>query len=278
MRWKRQELLLELEQDRARRILFVEGDRDLSFCRELLPADKATNAVIYPISAVECDPVQGGERGRLVQTAAFFETTPAAQRVHFFADANGDRLLKNQLPSNITLTDGRDLEGYGLEPICIGRICAVGFPGITKTPDEILAKVRELARPIGILRAASQRAQLGLAFRRTFERNGPDRFIIPGDPLKVDMARLILTLMQNSDIPLRTMMNVVATYDAEVENLNGLPDEQIIHGKDSLALLAREFGVSPKEMERLLFFAMSSELNRIRRQKNIASIVRWLED
>src|SRR5215216_1888695 len=119
MRWTRDELVFELRQDPARRVLFVEGVRDLVFWQDLFPVAERFDGVVYEISSLECPKGPGGERGRLIRAAAEFLDTPVAARVRFFADADSDRLLRNELPTNVILTGGRDLESYGLSESCI---------------------------------------------------------------------------------------------------------------------------------------------------------------
>lgn len=64
--WTLPEFLFERELDLTRKVLFVEGKRDLAFWRELVPSLERGNTVIYPISTIECEDADGGERGRLL--------------------------------------------------------------------------------------------------------------------------------------------------------------------------------------------------------------------
>jgi hypothetical protein len=72
MNWKIGELFYELQKDSKRRILFVEGKRNISLWKRLIPPEDRLDTVVYPISVVACDPVAGGERGRLLWCAGHF--------------------------------------------------------------------------------------------------------------------------------------------------------------------------------------------------------------
>jgi hypothetical protein len=59
------ELFADLKNDPKMRILFVEGNRDLAFWREIVPLSKRKDTVIYSIGVIEVKVETGGERGRL---------------------------------------------------------------------------------------------------------------------------------------------------------------------------------------------------------------------
>jgi hypothetical protein len=161
MRWTAKELLLELELDPGRRVLFLEGNRDLVFWRDTVPLRRGPGVVLYPISFLDCEQGDGGERGRLIRAARLFQASSAADRVHFFP------FFGRAPPPNVTFTDGRDLESYAISNNCLGHICNTGFATNRETGSALLSLLTELARPIGILRIASERAALGLPFQRT---------------------------------------------------------------------------------------------------------------
>jgi hypothetical protein len=217
MRWKPEELLYELEQDPRCRILFVEGGRDIAFWRDTVPLQKGPDVVTYPISVLECETGEGGERGRLIRAARLLQNTPAAPRIRFLADANGDLFLGKIPPPNVTLTDGRDLENYAISSSCLDHICKTAFPAKGETGAELLEVLREVARPIGILRIASERAELKLPFQRTLSENrGVKRFIKIVDGVScLDIPQLLTTLIQNSAQSRAIQDSAMQAYESE---------------------------------------------------------------
>jgi len=127
MSWTVAEFADELERDPRRRVLIVEGNRDVAFWKVIVPVMLRGDTVIYPISEILADPVSGGERGRLLWYARTIGETLLAQRLSFFADADNDRVLQIPQPKNVTLTDGRDLESYALSECCMIRVCLQGI-------------------------------------------------------------------------------------------------------------------------------------------------------
>jgi hypothetical protein len=278
MRWKPEELLYELELDPRRRILFVEGDRDIAFWRDTVPLQKGPDVVIYPISFLECEAGEGGERGRLIRAARRLLNTPAAPRIRLFADANGDPFLGKIPPPNVTFTDGRDLESYAISSRCLDHICKTAFPAKGETAAGLLKLLREVARPIGMLRIASERAGLNLPFQRTLRENrGVNRFMkmVDGFP-NLDIPRLLTTLIQNSGQSLAMLVSAMQAYEKECLTLTMIPDHKIIQGKDLIQVLAWYFSVRPDEMTRLLFMSLALESEQVRNCENIRLLQDWM--
>ena len=276
MRWTPQELILELDQDPARRILFVEGIRDLAFWRDL-PLERGPGAVIYPISFLECEPGEGGERGRLIRAARFFQDRGWVTRIHFFADANGDRFLERPLPPAVTLTDGRDLESYALSPECLQHFYKIAFPERDGTGAALLQLLSKIARPIGVLRIASERASLRLPFSKTLADDRLKRFLTASDDaVGLDMNHLITALIQNAGQSLAIKDYVIRNYEDERTRLSTTSDHLIIHGRDTRRVLAWQFGVSINEIERLIYMSLALDRNRIREFPNVKDVENWL--
>jgi hypothetical protein len=252
MPWTVAEFANELERDPTRRVLFVEGNRDVVFWKVIVPTMQRGDTVIYPISEILADQVDGGERGRLIWYARTVAETLIAGRVSFFADADNDRILQIPLPENVTLTDGRDLESYALSECCMIRL---GLQGIGTPEHEaatLLSVVVAVTRPIGVLRIMAARKGIGLAFQRTLRESRIRRFL-QGDYLGVtlDVDRLLSTLLQNSNISLARKDDFSAWLAAETERCRRFEDNEIIHGKDFVAALASIFGMQPETMEKL---------------------------
>lgn len=277
MRWARHELVYELRQDVDRRVLFVEGLRDLSFWRMLIPSHQRKNGAIYEIKALESPVGPDGERGRIIRSAASFLSTPVSDRVRFFCDADFDRLLATRLPANVILTDGRDLESYALSESCLERIARICFPASTYNGAELLTSARLIVRPIGVLRLVARKNGLDFPFRRTFDNNF-GRFLIAGPeaPTSIDINGLIRILIQNSGGSLRDQSEILQSHSMESEAYKDTPDVQLIHGKDLLRFLSWRFGVQLAEMERHLFMSALHDIEEIRNQQNILTVREWL--
>jgi Protein of unknown function (DUF4435) len=265
----------ELELDLTRRVLIVEGSRDLAFWRELVPSLERGDTVIYPISVIECESAEGGERGRLLCIARAVLTSHSSCRVLFFADADYDRILGRGEPSNVVLTDGRDLESYGLTQACFKRLCVRGIGMDETAAKPVFDHVVEVTRPIGMLRVASTRAQLELPFQRTLERRGLRRFLL-GDEFdaRVDIEKLISTLLQNANLSLAKKGEVGKLLQRENEALRDIGHDQIVHGKDFTRALACCLDLDEKQIERLLFLSM--DFPEIASRPNIAQVQGWV--
>lgn len=60
MRWTVSEFLYELGVDGSRRVLFVEGARDVAFWNRLVPVLERANTAVYPISYMQIEHAFGG--------------------------------------------------------------------------------------------------------------------------------------------------------------------------------------------------------------------------
>lgn len=276
MRWTFDELTHELRNDRRRRVLFVEGLRDLAFWKGLVPHAERQDTVIYPVSVVECPALEGGERGRLLWLAREMFATIFRGRVHFFADADVDRILGIALSENVSLTDGRDLESYGLSVNCLNEICATG---LSRDDDArmVLRFVREISRPIGVLRVASARANLNMRFQHTLTDKTVRKFVVRQDgACRLDLPRLVNNLLQNSNISLRESPRIMSLHIEEESRQAVLADAELIHGKDFIRCLAMYFDDTSEHMEALLFMAIRCSIDQIRQCRNIEFVEGWV--
>jgi hypothetical protein len=271
--WTLPEFLFELELDLKRRVLFVEGARDLAFWRELAPSLERKDTVIYPISAVECEYADGGERGRLFFIARAVLTSNSSGRVLFFADADCDRILGRKEPRNVILTDGRDLESYGLTRTCFKRLCVRGIGMDQAAAEPMFDHLVEVTRPIGMLRVASTRANLELPFQRTFGKRGLARFLL--DDVGLDVDKLITTLLQNAGISLAKKGEVVELLRRENDTLAEIAHDQIVHRKDFMRALASFLGLDEEQIEPLVFLSM--EFPEVALRPNIAEVHTWIK-
>lgn len=276
MRWKLSEFFFELNQDLQRKVLFVEGKRDLAFWRSLIPSLERRNTVIYPISQLDCPGVSGGERGRMIHVAAEVKASAFCARVLFFVDADTDRIQGSLLPGNVVLTDGRDLEAYGISATCIGEICVSGFA----RDDEsiaVLDLIRLFCRPIGILRVTSARMNWDLSFQQTLGEKGFRKLLKRGSgDLRLDLEHLWTSLLQNSSISLSQKVSMRLIYEDDVARLTHLNEAEIVHGKDLIHMLAAYFGQESSSVEALLFMSISSNIESLRRLPNLKLVEEWV--
>ena len=161
------------------------------------------DTAIYPILMIQFELAEGGERGRM---PLYCQRRPCEQSVGprpFFADADYDRIFAREPQKNVVLTDGRDLESYGLTVSCIEHLCVRGLAMDEEAAAPLFGQVISVARPIGILRVASERANMKLPFQRTLERRGLGRFVSVNEGgAQLDMDRLVSTALQNAGISL----------------------------------------------------------------------------
>lgn len=232
--------------------------------------------MVYSINTLDCDAVSGGERGRLVWAATQLATTSIAQRLQFFADADFDRLLQRTNPSNMILTDGRDLESYCFLGNCCDHVCGVVRPGDPNLHTVFKQLVTALARPLGILRLSSERHDLALPFRRTLEK-GLGRFVLAnGTSFKLDIDAVIRSLLQNAGRSLPDLEEVKRQYEEEFATANSVPDNQIVHGKDLARVVSWKFDIPQSFAENYIMLALATETSAIRNEPNIQVASNWL--
>jgi len=270
--WTLSEFLFEIELDPTRKVLFVEGLRDLAFWRGLVPSADRGDMVIYPVTMIECDLAEGGERGRLLCIALAVLASRSSGRILFFADADYDRILGRKEPRNVVLTDGHDLESYGLTQACLMCLCVRGIGMEEAAAEGVLNRVVDATRPIGVLRVASARADLKLPFQRTFEARRALRRFLVGDNLDID--RLISTLLQNAGISLARTGEVAELLRQETDRLSEIGHDQIVHGKDFTRALASFLDLDQGQTERLLF--LSIDFADIASRPNIEQVRGWM--
>lgn len=276
MRWTLNEFLWELKNDPTRRVLFVEGTRDLTFWRHVIPHKDRGDTTIYCIDSINCPDTSGGERGRLIQFAREIEKLDLNERVRFFADADCDRILKISLPSNVFLTDGRDLESYALITDIAKDVCS------TCTTDEnsnaiIDELIADVARPIGVLRITSARRELMLPFQKSIHSGKTPRFLTAtATGLALNLAKLLEILLQNAGMSLSHFTNILGEYEKETVALEAEADYELVHGKDLIRIMAIAFDLSNEHCSDLIALAMRYEIDVIRALPNLRAAETWV--
>ncbi len=175
------------------------------------------------------------------------------------------------------LTDGRDLESYGLTRSCIEHMCVRGIAMDEVAAASVFDQIIGVTRPIGTLRVAAARANMQLPFQRTLERRGLSKFVsVNNEGAQLDMDRLVSTMLQNAGISLARLSEMVSLQRSEEENLALLDHDQVVHGKDFVRALACLLKLDEGQIERLLFLSMDE--SKIVLRPNIARVQTWILD
>jgi hypothetical protein len=82
--------------------------------------------------------------------------------------------------------------------------------------------------------------------------------------------------MQNGSLPMSTMAAVRRGFDDEMLLQAGLPNEQIVHGKDLAGIVAWYFNLAQSFAEMVLMLAIAGEVDLIRTAPNISAASAWL--
>ncbi|TAL36870.1 MAG: hypothetical protein EPN97_06045 [Alphaproteobacteria bacterium] len=196
--------------------------------------------------------------------------------MQFFADADYDRILDLQPPSNVRFTDGRDIEAYFQSESCILKMCSIGFPSFPEaSAKKILPWAKDVIRPIGMLRIVSARRQMELPFQNTFERHGLDHFLNgKGLDAHLNFDQLLQTLLQNAGISLSKKEEVSLLFQNETRLLSEQTDTEIVHGKDFYMGVSAILNVDTKQVERLLH--LSADISAIKGFPNIVATENWI--
>ena len=239
--------------DPARRTLYLEGPSDRVFLRWLTKNAISPNAMILTIDQVDMPGhAHGGERARLLAFAAIVE--PEQVQIRFLADADTDRLRGRRMPSNVWLTDTRDMEGYLLREECFEKMLRLGLEDESVDPRRLLEQILSIGRWLGILRLTSDDEGLNLPFQRTdmwrslsCSRGQTD--------LTMDRERYISALLQNAGRNQRELGQITTRTDDKARQLAEVPDHELIHGKDMTILLEKALqahGVHREDAIRIL--------------------------
>jgi hypothetical protein len=219
-----------------RRELYVEGRRDRSLFLWFLKDSRDSNAIVFEIDSVLCEsPGDGGCRGRLLKFAA--DILGHDLPIRCFADADFDRLLGRTVPPNVWLTDSRDLEWYFLQAHCIDKVLHLALATEKHTPQSILADVSRCGRPLGILRLLSERERLKLPFQKRPPRPYLKRSKVKPGGIELDFDAYFQALLQGANVGLGRLNEFKAKITVIQEETEDIPDSELIHGKDCVAIL-----------------------------------------
>ena len=267
------ELLYNLKNDKKLKIVFVEGNRDLSFWRRICPINERINCVVYSINSIEINCEYGGNKGRLVKLAQQASEQGFNNRVKIFLDADYDHIIPKKYPDNIVLTDWRDLESYAFNQDTINELVSTG---LAKEVDAslVLSQLYKLSYPIGIIRIISESNSLELPFQTTFKNLGRKKILKKQKDMCIDVSKLVSKLLQNAKISLKKHDEIMDQYKTIANSHNKSDSRYILHGKDWAFYLSCFYEVNPKHIDSLIFLSM--DYNKISESNNISIIKNYL--
>ena len=242
--------------DLQRREVFVEGATDRLFLNWVTDGVRTKHSLVQEIDSVEVPTSQGGARGRLIEFARY--TQGRGARILVLADADTDRVLERPLPTNVILTDLRDMEGYVLQEECLDKVLRLGLANERIDARGLLKEVIEAARVAGAIRLVSEVTELNLPFQQT----RIDRYTeVRGASLTLDVERYVRALLQNGDISIKRLPSILAQVQ-QVPHTYTFYERDLIHGKDAVRLLEkvlRQLRVREDEARRLLLCSFERE-------------------
>ncbi|SRR6266545_5061888 len=245
-------ILAAHKMDPMRRELYVEGEEDRALIRWTVGDAINPNARVLTVDAVALSGfMEGGHRARLIAFARIVEGDEA--KIKFLADADNDRLFGRTVPSNVWLTDSRDLEGYVFRKNCVEKLLKLGLVEEGIEAESLLANILSVGRMLGLLRLISEEEGLNLPFQRTDPWRSLSFSRSRG--LSCDLTRYVSTLLQNAGRSLKEVQTIIERIPAKDALLASIPDYELLHGKDAICLLEKvliDYGVARGEAIRIL--------------------------
>lgn len=269
------ELIALLISDDDLYILFVEGKRDLAFWSEILPFSDRKNGVIYPISIIKIDGVQGGEKGRCIKVADLMINEGLQQRVKVFIDDDYDTLIGTNHPDNVITTDYKDIEAYSFEEKCLKKILKIGLAKESIEVDKIIDDLKNLCIPIGLIRVLSKKEKLNFPFQSTFKKNRRRKFITGSNcKIRIKIDKLVSTIIQNSEKNLSILDDIMIKLEKINDKLKDTDCRYIMHGKDWTYYFSVLLEIDNRSIEPMIFLAM--DYDQIRGCEKISQVTNWL--
>ena len=235
MRREPKAILAAHQMDPVRLELYVEGPLDRAFIKWIVGDSINPNARVLTMDVVDMpNNAQGGARARLITFAKSVEGHPA--QIRFFADADTDRLHSISVPTNVWLTDLRDMEGYLFREDCLDKLLKLGLGEESINARQLRNTILGLGRTLGLLRLVSDEEGFDLPFQRTDMRRSLSCSKGRID-LALNLGRYIATLLQNAGLNQGLATHISARIEEKQALLDNVPDHEIVHGKDALCLL-----------------------------------------
>lgn len=226
--------------DPSRKELCVEGMRDKSFLDWLIPVQSRSNASILLVQNVEIpDVTDGGERSRLLALLRAVEAESIALRGLIDADSHRLGGGTEPMPSNVWLTDLRDLESYVISVENIKTALQLGFARDSALGPGIYSSMVTEARWLAAIRLASVLSNLKLPVseQKWLRYASCDRYGV----VQLDHVRVLRLLIQSAYQSLRILDELIGQVQKLQENLAAYEDRDVVHGKDAVALVTIQF-------------------------------------
>ena len=228
------------------------------------------------ISRVDVRVAEGGNKARIVELARQTAVWPESARIRLFADADLDRLLGVHHLGPITVTDGRDVEGYALHQPILDCLCETGAGEREGDGAQVAEIVRALLRPVGMLRVADGRQRFRLPFQNAFRDGTIKRFFTERRGVyTLRLDAMVDSLLAHMDEP-PPKDQVLAALDDETAAFAAVDDWQIVHGKDLVAFLAWYFDVSLAVASGLVILSIATCSHNAREHPNLNETVEWV--
>lgn len=259
------------------KILFVEGPRDIDVWKDVVPINDRGNCVVYSIDEIDLDTQLHGNKGAALRLARVTGEWPAADRISYFLDADNDNVLGACHPSNVTVTDCRDIETYALLDQVFERLCRQGANENQRQLEVTKVAVHQTIRRVGTLRVASERLELRLPFKTVFADGSLSRFLRKrGSLYELRLQGLIDALGNAACFSHGEKVAIIGALAAEEERLVAFPDHVVVHGKDFAAFVAWYFEVPHDIAIGMIRLAIAAEIAIVRAQPRIADVERWV--
>jgi len=246
----------QLKLDKDLKLFFVEGLRDLAFWRKLVPQTKRKDVQVIKIGLVQdIDINLGGEKGRLIELSNLLSDKEFKTRVKFFADSDNDKILAKTHKPTVLLTDYRDLESYCFSEKCIQELIETGLAKEGINIKKLMNQIESICRPIGMLRAISEKSSYQLRFTKTFIKNGRRKFIKKNE-FELDLDKLVTTLLQNTKLGMNLKDTLIIELTTDLNFYEQSDARQIIQGKDWLFYLSELLNLDSDSIEKMLFLSL----------------------
>lgn len=271
-----QAIVLAHRMDPERRELYVEGVEDQIRIKWIVGNSVSPNARILPVDLIEIPGSSvGGNKARLIAFARAVEAE--GLNILCFVDADTDRLSNITHPSNVVLTDFRDMEGYWLRESCLEKVIMLALTEPKFNARNMLSRILSIGRILAALRLVSDEQGLQLPFQKT----NPLKSLScsPGEMnLEFDLERYTGHLLQKAGLSLSERDRLVASVERKLEAIESIPDLELVHGKDAIHLLENILfanGVARDDAFRIL--ATSFERTYTSEHPNLMKVVDFLQ-
>jgi len=235
-------IIAAFELDPERRVLYVEGTSDQAFFNWLTKKSLNSNSMVSCIDEVNLPATgsddSGGNRGRLLRF--LMQVQNEGVSIAGFVDKDQDHLLGNESSlANVFYTDFRDRESYVFFEENLDTALRMGVGLHTVEASELLKSTFETSLKLAAIRLVSEKRKLKLPVSSTnWDKHVTAR---KGIVQAVDLDRIVNQLFQQANHSLKQKKSVLGEVLSTVEALSKYDPRQVVHGKDTMRILDRQF-------------------------------------